>query len=99
MLSKSRSYRCEGYFSFVEKTSSPESVRRSLIKSIQRNGLTDTNFEIIVSRIDENSLLMPEEKISIPIEKEPALVENKKTSVTRKKTTVKKVKRISKKKK
>lgn len=44
-------YLVEGDFSFQQKANSPDGVRKALIKSLRRVGLSEVGFQISIERI------------------------------------------------
>lgn len=53
---KIHSYRVEGFFDYVEKSSAPSSVLVTLRKLLKREGLPEVNFELSISRVDGESV-------------------------------------------
>jgi hypothetical protein len=74
---KTRDYLCEGEFSYIQKSYSPESVRKSLLLVIKRAGLNEKNFIVKINRVDQNYIIgeVPQEKSSIT----PVGIESSKT--------------------
>lgn len=58
-MSKTHPYLCEGIFSFIHDTSSPEEVRRGLIKALKRQGIEEQGFEIKITRMDVGGAIVP----------------------------------------